>query len=133
MNLKLAIIVLITLSTFESFSQPWEHYLPGSGEKYATSILETYEGGYLMPVVNESNGRSYIYKLDRDGNQIWLKTISSPFGAIRIRNICKSNDGGFLVCGVSGVFDSVGAAYIMKLDECGERLWTKEFGILNDY
>jgi len=116
-------------------SQPWEHYYPMSQYRYATSICQTYDKGYLIAVLDGTAFHQVIiHKLDIDGNFLWSKTIhSTGSNSVRAFDICTSNDNGFLICGVSYHYDPDGAAFVMKFDECGERVWTKEFGLTNDY
>jgi len=117
-----------------SFGQLWEHYYPMNFyDIYGSSIIQTYDGGYVMSTWNSGGQRSRINKLDMDGNIIWSKAIFCATGYELILDICESADGGLIVVGTSSCNDPSGASFIMRLNSCGELLWLKEFGTFNDY
>jgi hypothetical protein len=117
-----------------SFAQLWEHYYPMNFyDIYGSSIIQTYDQGYLISTWNTGGQRSRINKLDIDGNIIWSKAIFCQTGYEAILDVCETSDGGVILSGGSSCYDPAGAAFIMRLNSCGEFQWLKEFGTYNDY
>lgn len=135
--MKKQIFIFIYFNLLSSFlnAQLWEHYYPpGPYETSARGIFQDYDGGYIITGVQENPyTSSFIYKLDADGNIIWQKTVGLINDNVRIYSVCPSFNGGYLMCGISYKYDPSGAAFVMKLNECAERVWAHEFGISGQY
>lgn len=128
--------ILLILSTLFSHllnGQLWEHYYPLSNYRYGQSIVQTYDGGYLILALNGnpySNG--LVYKVDSDGNVLWIKTIANSTDVFRPLSICKAHNQGYLISGYSLKYDPWAAACVLKFNECFEKQWINEYGIFNN-
>ncbi|MDP4236880.1 MAG: T9SS type A sorting domain-containing protein [Bacteroidota bacterium] len=124
----------------------WKKCLGGTGDDYATWIVETSDGGYAVAgktgssdgdVAGNHGGEfdGWIVKLDAQGTIIWQKCYGGT-SYDQLNSITKCSDGGFAVCGVtysndgdvSGNHNGPGDAWVMKLDSAGEIKWQKCYG-----
>jgi len=115
-----------------SFAQQWEYTYGGTR---GVKMLETYDNGFaiLGTTLSSSNERGLLIKTDIDGNVLWNKTLGSN-GYITYTTAMEAiYDGGFIISGYTSQYDSMGAAFVLKLDECGEKQWCKIYGLPNDY
>jgi outer membrane protein assembly factor BamB len=77
--------------------QIWSTTIDSGGLGYATSIIETSDGGYAIAGGIADDPRALVYprilKLDMDGVVLWDRTVgSSPDEAV---DIVQSQDGGY--------------------------------------
>lgn len=117
------------------FSQTWENTYGDGGRQTGFKMLETYDNGFAILGITgpSSNSRIFLVKTDVDGNILWNKIMGSGTffnGAI---SMDKTNDGGLVLSGYTTQYDPMGAAFVLKLDACGEKQWCKIFGLSNDY
>jgi hypothetical protein len=109
----------------------WTKTIGGSVTDYASSIIQSSDGGYVVAGYTESFGAGgdiYVVKLDSGGNVIWTKTIGGS-SRDEAESIIQSSDGGYVVAGWTESFGA-GAAdfYVVKLDSGGNVQWTKTIG-----
>ena len=98
----------------------WIRYTPYTDMH---SIVEAPDGNY---VAIGYNTYLYITKYSPSGNQIWAKEIEEPSHDIYASNIIKTNDNCFLVTGYTRLgVPSVRSAYYIKIDNMGNKLWSK--------
>ncbi|HEU4903555.1 MAG TPA: hypothetical protein VFT06_12205 [Flavisolibacter sp.] len=89
-------------------TKEWQSTLGGSASDFASSIIETSEGGYIMVGqtgskdgdVTNHHGRmdAWVVKLDKNGNKQWQKT----FGGTEAEGadfIIESSEGGYIMAG----------------------------------
>lgn len=94
----------------------------------ATGLLQTDDGGYLLPGIIYKDlavNQSYLVKTDASGNVQWSKRyFDIPFN--QIEDIKQTNDDNyvFLVSSYSSFSDSV---RIVKINNSGSVLWCKYF------
>jgi len=88
------------------------------------SIVESTDGNY---VAIGYNTYLYITKFSPTGNQIWANEIEEPGHDIFAFNIINTNDNCFLVCGNTrfGTPSSIKSAYYIKIDNNGNKIWSK--------
>ncbi|MEI8134228.1 MAG: T9SS type A sorting domain-containing protein [bacterium] len=141
------IVKLNSVGTIE-----WQKCLGGRADDYATSIIQTKSGnfliagytesvdeGFLNHAVGELKGDAYIAKLDLTGNIIWQKC----FGGTQydIANcIIEAESGGYIFTGTTNSFDGdvqghhgdstkiKNDAWVVKLDTNGILTWQKCLG-----
>ena len=122
----------------------WEKNFGGSSFEFASSILQTTDGGFIAAGwsgsddgdVGENNGDfdSWILKLDPFGNLEWEKNFGGSDGDFAV-SIQQTTDGGYIIAnrsdsndgdigGNNGDYDS----WILKLDSFGNLEWEKNFG-----
>lgn len=100
----------------------------------AYSAIETRDGGYLISgVVTDVSGKSRIVpllaKLDSQGNVEWDKSYDdlSPSTDLHGESIVESPDGGYLITGFSANSYAVSSAYLLKVDDEGNKVWYKTY------
>lgn len=132
----------------ESGELDWQKSFGGSGTDLLQSIRVTNDGGFILagnsnspkgPQKSEdSRGGDdfWVIKLDAKGGEQWQRTIGGS-GQEKLRTVCSTNDGGFILGGTSASEksqekkdDSFGNLdyWIVKLDNEGKMEWQKQFG-----
>ncbi len=88
-----------------------------SNELYG--IVEDGDGAIFMSGTEDR--MAVLYKMDREGNQVWKKSVS---GATHGATLVEAPDGNVVLHGESGNIPA-----LFKLNTAGELLWTREFDI----
>lgn len=123
----------------------WKKYYGGDSEDMCRSIAIAPDGGMLLSGYTYSTNGDFeglskggvdifVIKLDTDGNILWKKLyggVSDDIGLgmstsgenILITGSTFSNDGDF-----EGFKERLNNAFVIKLDNDGNVLWTREFG-----
>lgn len=110
----------------------WAKPFGGTGYDGLHCVVEASDGGYLAVGFTESFGAGvkdvYIIKTDSDGNQEWTKTYGGGLQDVGYA-ACRTS-GGFVICGyIDGFSDwGKGDAWILKIDDAGDTLWTRRYG-----
>jgi len=107
----------------ESGNIEWDQTYGYSGREYASSIVQTSDGGYAVAGCNSSKGAGqediWVIKLDDRGNRIWDRTYGGSCND-EAYSIIQTTDGGYAVAGDT---KSYGAGkedvWVIKLDEQG--------------
>ena len=110
----------------------WEKIVGGDMWDCANGIIQASDGSYMIAGSTSSYGLSasdyYVVKIDVDSNIIWENT----YGTDEIENgysITETNDGGFVVAGISGIKGSGDySAYLVKFNNNGDTIWTRSHG-----
>jgi Secretion system C-terminal sorting domain len=125
--------ILILLCN-KSFAQPWEHTYGGIGQHAGYNIIENYDHGFcILGDAGSTNAKIQLIKTDVDGNMLWTKNIGTPGYFSSATGIDNTLDGGLILGGVTSQYDSMGAAFALKLDACGNKQWCKIFSLAGDY
>ena len=128
----------------------WQKCYGGSGSEYFYSVIETYDGSYVVSGFSNSNdgdvtgnyGSSdyWILKVDPSGNIIWQKSFG---GSTRDEayNVIETLDSNLLINGSTYSHDydaiSTNAAagssniLLVKLDQTGNKIWSKCYGSID--
>ncbi len=115
----------------------WEKILGGNKSDDFSSVVPTYDGGYVVAgytksndgdVINTINGLAvWVVKLDAGGKILWQITPIGSGGGIS--KISQLKDSGFIVSSGVGL-----DARVAKLSSYGTLVWEKEYGGSNkDY
>jgi len=108
----------------------WSRTVGGTGYDYASSIIQTTDGGYVMAGYAGS-GDFYIVKLDGSGTLQWSRTVGGT-GNDFANSFIRTTDGGYAVAGVTNSFGAGGDdMYIVKLDSSGTLQWSRTVGGAN--
>jgi len=144
---KIVLLVLVLnfqLSMINSFSQPtiqWERCLGGTNDDEASSIIQTFDNGYLVAGFSYSRngnldsanfGGAWIVKLNSSGTVIWQKSFGGSLLGDYIQSIIQTSDSGFIFTGntednING-FHGVIDAWVVKLNDTGGIQWQKCYG-----
>ena len=110
----------------------WDKTFGGSENDEAYSIIQTNDGGYAIAgftVLEDTGDRDiWVIKLDKEGNQIWNRTLGGT-SEDWANSIIQDKNGNYMVAGWT---KSMGAGktdvWIVKLDKRGDLVWDKTFG-----
>jgi Secretion system C-terminal sorting domain len=125
----------------------WQKTFGGSSEDIANSIKQTTDGGFVIAgstqssdgdvIGNHGNEDFWVIKLSNTGELQWQK----PFGGNSLdfaREIHQTEDGGYVVAGVTGSHNSGDVSghgvlssldcWVAKLSSSGQLQWQKAFG-----
>jgi len=135
----------------------WDKRFGGSSEDELASVLQTYDGGYVLGGISnspisgdktqanwDSSLQSYdfwIVKIDSDGTKQWDKRFG-PWGGANFSSLIQTRDGGYILAGSTGdsiggdktqnicTLDGLGGAdyWIVKIDSNGNKLGDWDFG-----
>jgi len=109
--------------------QVWNRTYGGPYMDWATSLIESGDGGYLLTGLTRSCGNGeadfYLLKLDGGGNKVWETTHGR---AVDEDGTCvaRSEDGGFVVAGGTDV-QYVKEIHVVKVDGNGREMWEKTY------
>ena len=147
-KIKPLLLCLCICNGFEAFAQApdieWQKSLGGSNYEYPTSIIQTFDSGYIVSGYTSSNDGDitgylgaadyWVVKLDTIGNIQWQKSYGgsgTDYGGYVLQTI----DGGYLVTGVTVSTDGdvlfnhgLGDAWVIKLGILGNIEWQKSYG-----
>ena len=109
----------------------WTRAIGDSGVNSATSIQQTFDGGFIITGSTSFMGAGtfncFLLKIDSNGNIIWSNTFSG-INDVFATSVIQSSDSGYIFVG--SVNDSLyhRYAWIVKTNSSGDTLWTKSFG-----
>jgi hypothetical protein len=91
----------------------WEKTYGGTNEDMAEAIVSTLDGGYAVagytgssfggvqiPIADSGTYDGWVFKLDRNGEQLWQETLGGV-GDDFFYSICNTSDGGLAVAGTT--------------------------------
>lgn len=120
----------------------WTKTFGDNSRDWAVDICITADDQYLVVgrkdhyIDISSNGEAYgkiwILKFDVNGEIIWSKAYGDDFNNYA-KKVVKTKDGGYIVSGVKGnqKINYMGDAWVLKLDELGDTVWTKTLHFSN--
>jgi len=110
----------------------WDKTYGGSNSDWASSLIQTTDGGYAVAGSTRSKGAGgddfWVIKLDKQGNKVWDKTYGGSDRDI-VSSFIQTTDDGYAVAGST---ESKGAGnqdfWVIKLDKQGNKVWDKTYG-----
>lgn len=101
------------------------------------SLIISKDGGILFLGITYSEEReeydSYLCKLSSEGDSLWCKTYGGTKNDYPYTMV-ETPDGGFAFAGVTYSYgDTIGDAFLMKIDNLGNLLWTQTYGDKGEY
>jgi len=135
---SLLALYLITICSQLISQEEWIKIYGEDRHNVCRELIETYDGGYLIGGhIKGNNGTDIDYglliKTDINGEVLWEKKIGGLPGPGKAAGsfVKQTSDGGLIVVGTSYLYDAWGDAFILKLNACGEKEWSKIF--YNEY
>ncbi|MBI3520137.1 MAG: T9SS type A sorting domain-containing protein [Bacteroidetes bacterium] len=110
----------------------WQKTIGGSDWDFAYGIEQTTDGGFIISGTTYSfgygNADGYIIKTDGAGNVVWSKTYGGK-NDDEFKSVTLTLDGGYALTGYTKSYnDSLGDAWVFKIDMNGDSLWSKYYG-----
>lgn len=126
----------------------WQKSLGGSGNDFASSVIQSTDGGYAVAgytfsidgdiTKNQGNYDFWLVKLDSVGNTQWQNTYGGSDNDYA-RAVIQSNDGGYVMGGYTASADGdilnnqgYDDEIVIKVDAMGNMLWSKTYGGSNN-
>jgi hypothetical protein len=105
----------------------WEKTYGGNGDAIdsANSIIQTEDGNYV--IAGDINSKAWVSKIDTKGNTIWEKTYGNMDWS-SFKQIRKIKNGTFIAAGNTGKGPGNSDAWVVNLDNKGNKLWEKTVG-----
>ncbi|MBI3500369.1 MAG: caspase family protein [Bacteroidetes bacterium] len=109
----------------------WQKNFGYGGTEYFTCIAAV-SGGYVLCGKTSSKGAGsddfWLVKIDESGNLLWEKTYGSNYDD-KAQYVLETKTGDLLVCGNQMTVSSSSiAAWVLKLNSSGEKIWDKKIG-----
>lgn len=126
----------------------WQKTLGGEGDDNLSTLVQTYDGGYILggssnsrasqtKTKSNSNGTDFwVVKMDEEGTVLWQETYN--YGKVDLLTSIVENDDHTLLIGGYAQSEVIGTDrkdkrdindYIaLKINEKGEEIWTKTIG-----
>tara|TARA_B110000091_G_scaffold157434_1_gene167749 strand:- start:560 stop:1930 length:1371 start_codon:yes stop_codon:yes gene_type:complete len=114
-------------------SEQWRRYFGGTMDDLGSFVRQDNQGNYFIAATTSSysNGTEsdmYLIKLDSLGDSLWTQTYGGNLKETAT-GLWPTNDGGCILVGQSNSFSNGDFnGYIVKTDENGDTLWTKNYG-----
>jgi hypothetical protein len=109
----------------------WAQLYDGGSNDIAYDIVQTDDGGYIIAGSTESYGAgyydAYIIRTDSNGDTLWTRVYGGT-SFDEARAITKTNDGNYMITGFIVVPDSSYQIFLIKIQDDGTILWTKNVG-----
>ncbi len=107
----------------------WSNHFSDQDQEIPFSMIETYDGGYLITGTNEDNSNPrevYLLKVDVNGNKLWDKKIGPAIWKWGQSTVQLSN-GNFISTGYQ-TFSGYPNILAIKTDNSGNLIWEKTYG-----
>ncbi|KQC13784.1 MAG: hypothetical protein APR63_00210 [Desulfuromonas sp. SDB] len=123
------------LKTDDLGEMTWAKIFGGVETDVGFSIQQCTDSGYIICGYTESSGAGnydiYLLKTDVNGVLSWTKTLGGTYED-RGKFICQTADNGFILTGLTYSYGAgLSDAFLIKLDDQGNTLWSKYFGGIN--
>ncbi|MEJ2240587.1 MAG: hypothetical protein P8Y18_00360 [Candidatus Bathyarchaeota archaeon] len=122
------------IKTDENGITEWNQTYGGPGDQYATSLIETSDGGYAIggsfdQSLDDPFGDTafWLVKTNQFGEMQWNKTFSDS-SLNSCSDLVETSDGGYLLVGNTGMYLVEANILAIKTDSDGEIEWTKRYG-----
>jgi hypothetical protein len=98
---------------------------PGMYSERFEAIRKTADGNYVIAgTVGKLDENICLVKVDRDGNQLWIRRYDTGGPVHDVRDVSKTADGGYIITGTGGPSQTL---YLLRADSDGKMLWYKNY------
>jgi len=114
-------------------NEQWRRYFGGAMDDLGSFVKQDNQGNYFIAATTSSYSSSaesdmYLIKLDSIGDSLWTQAYGGNLEE-NTTGLWPTNDGGCILVGQSNSFSNGDFnGYIVKTDENGDTLWTKNYG-----
>jgi hypothetical protein len=111
----------------------FERTYGGPSDELGLSAVQTADGGYIIAGITESFGAGgfdcYVVKTGPHGDTQWTRTIGGPkFDGGW--SVVQTADSGYVVTGYTCSVDTLGDAWLIKIDANGDTVWSRTYGAM---
>jgi parallel beta-helix repeat protein len=120
------------VKTDSSGNHQWNRTYGGTNTEFASSVVETSDGGYAIAGETRSFpanvANAWLVKTDANGNVEWSKVYGGT-GYDRVSSVRQTTEGGYIMSGITESF-ATGAwdFWLVKTDATGNMQWNKTYG-----
>jgi hypothetical protein len=108
----------------------WSRNYGGEGWDLCRCMQETDDGGFVIGGsyhhVSNDDRDFYVVRTNPKGDVLWESIFGDSVSNI-VLSIDEVEDGGFILCGYSGIYIGEAKAVLVRLDAAGDSLWAKTF------
>ncbi len=120
------------VKTDSAGAMKWNKTFGGNGSDYASSVVQTNDGGYAFAGSTDSFGAgskdAWLVKTDSSGNAQWNKTYGGTDFDVG-SSVVQTSNGGFALAGFTNSSGFGGYDFwLIKTDSAGIMLWNKSSG-----
>ena len=97
------------------------------------SVLQTYDGGYIF---TGTIGHIYTVRTDSFGDTLWTRVLIPSNHSSRAEEIQPTSDSCYIIVGTATDYISneyFNVVYLLKIDDDGDTLWTKKYGMWYEF
>jgi len=134
MKRKISLLIFLLSAIIAHGQVTFQKTYGGNADDEGYCVQQTSDGGYIISGQTISYGAVgwdvYLIKTNNTGDTLWTKT----FGGTNHESgysVIQTNDGGYIVCGVTNSFSNPYDVYLLKTDSNGNLLWSKAYGGAN--
>jgi hypothetical protein len=127
----------LAFSFSTSYGQGWERHYGTTGDDLGQAIIQTKDLGFLSVgfsnrLVSDKNFDVFVLKTDVDGKELWNRVYNEGL-TDHGYDITATSDNGYLIVGDTRFNDQSNSnVLLIKIDEEGRKLWSKQFGGADD-
>ncbi|GEM_PF-1072136 len=123
---------IFLLKTDANGNLQWFKTYGGTANEESASIIQSYEGGFLIAGYTQSFGAGsndcYVLKTDSTGNMLWAKTFGTSLAETG-NAVVQTQDSGYAIIGTSEDCGfGNGDILLIRLNSDGDTLWSKCYG-----
>ena len=134
-SMILCVLAFSLVVSVEASATTWSQTYGGTYGDFATSIVETSDGGYALIGSSGSVGalhRPWLVKTDEFGNMEWNKTYGEPTGDWAY-TVIETTDEGYAIAALTTSLDGENTDFwLIKTDSSGNIEWDKQYGGATD-
>jgi len=110
----------------------WNQTYGGTGDEGASSVVQTFDGGYAIAGSTNSSGAggydAWLVTTDKNGNVLWNQTYGGISNDL-VRSVVQTGDGGYALAGYTQSFGAGGYDFwLVRADSEGNVLWNQTYG-----
>jgi len=120
------------IKTNSNGSEMWNQTFGGVQSDYASTVLQTTDGGYIIAGSTDNFGSGdrdvWLIKTDNFGNETWNQTFGGTLSDAA-NSLVKTEDDGYIIAGSTESFGA-GASdiWLIKTDINGNEIWNQTYG-----
>ena len=120
----------------ENGNEEWSHTYGNGSDDVGQSIVQTYDGGYMIRYTIKSYGLGNtaigLLRLGQGREEIWTRTIGGSTG-IPGKSLQKTSEDEYVTsCSLFDNGNNSYDAYIIKINDSGDIIWDANFGGVED-